>query len=136
MKSTLISILTSLAILLVISSCATVPKEPLGPGEMRLLSLQLPDNGILKMYVEYYLTIKYQYEAQGKPEIRRVCFTWSGDGPYCMVATRFQYSSEYGIEVPIVARPDVSRLECYVEYVREGKVRRTNTVLAYVTGAN
>ncbi|HVP80143.1 MAG TPA: hypothetical protein VMV04_19860 [Thermodesulfobacteriota bacterium] len=134
MKRVLTSILASAAILLAVSSCSTVPKGPLEPGEMRLLGLDVPDNGTLKLNVDYYITIKY--EADSKPEIRRICFTWSGDGPYCLRPTKLKYSSETGIEVPIKARPDVSRLECYVEYVREGKVRRTNTVTSYVTGVN
>jgi len=67
MKGILVSILTSLAILLAISSCSTVPKGPLEPGEMRLLSLDIPDNGTFKLNVDYYITIKY--EAETKPEI-------------------------------------------------------------------
>ena len=80
MKRVLISILTSAAILLAISSCSTVPKGPLEPGEMRLLGLDVPDNSVLKLGIDYFVTIKY--EADDKPEIRRICFTWSGDGPY------------------------------------------------------
>jgi hypothetical protein len=132
MKGVLTAILMSVAILLAISSCATVPKEPLGPGELRLLSLYVPENGNLKTGIAYRISINF--EADGKPEIRRACFTWSGDGPYCVRVKDVKYGSDAYIELPFYARPDTNRLDCYVEYVRDGKIRRTNTVLSYVTG--
>jgi hypothetical protein len=132
MKGVLTAILMSVAILLAISSCATVPKEPLGPGELRLLSLDVPENGNLKTGIAYRISINF--EADGKPEIRRVCFTWSGDGPYCVPVKDVKYGSDATIELPLYAHTDTNRLECYVEYVREGRVRRTNIVVSFVTG--
>jgi len=132
MKGVLTAILMSVVVLLAISSCATVPKEPLGPGELRLLGMDVPENGNLKVGILYRVTITF--EADGKPEIRRVCFTWSGDAPRCVRVTNVAYGSDASIEVPLSALPDTNRLECYVEYVRDGKVRRTNTVFSYVTG--
>jgi len=132
MKKVLTSILMSVAILLAISSCATVPEGPLGPGEIRLLSLDVPDNGNLKSSVAYQLTIKFK--ADGHPEVRRACFTWSDDGLRCIPVKNVKYGSDAQLEVPFYAPPGHHFLECYVEYVRDGKVRRTNTVSSYVTG--
>jgi len=131
-KGVLTAILMSVAILLAISSCATVTKEPLGPGELRLLSLDVPDNGNLKSGLAHWISINF--EANDKLEIRRACFTYSGDGPSCVAVKNVKYGSDAYIEVPLYVRPNTNKLECYVEYVRDGKIRRTNTVLSYVTG--
>jgi len=132
MKRVLTSILTSAAVLLAISSCATVPQGPLEPGEMRLLSLDVPDKGNLKMSIQYLLTIKFK--ADGHPEVRRVCFTWSGDGPHCTRPKSVQFGSDAYLEVLFSPPEDRHLLECYVEYVRDGKVRRTNTVSSFIFG--
>jgi hypothetical protein len=132
MKGVLTLILITVAILLAISSCATVSKEPLEPGELRLLSMDVPDNGNLKINIEYRVSVKFK--ADGKPEIRRACFSWSGDGPSCVRVKDVKYGSDAYVEVPIYAHPDQNRLECYVEYVRGGKIRRTNTVISLVNG--
>jgi hypothetical protein len=132
MKRVLTSILTSVAILLAISSCATAPKGPLEPGEMRLLSLEVPDNGNLKLSITYPLTIKFK--ADGRPEVHRACFTWSGEGPRCIRVKKVEYGSDASLEVLFSAPEDRHLIECYVEYVRDGKVRRTNTVSSYITG--
>jgi hypothetical protein len=132
MKRVLTSILTGVAILLVISSCSTAPKGPLEPGEMRLLSLDVPDNGNLKVSIVYQLTIKFK--ADGHPEVRRACFTWSGDGPNCLRIKEVKYGSDASLDVLFSAPVDYHLLECYVEYVRDGKVRQTNTVGSYING--
>jgi len=134
MKGPLISILMSAAILLAISSCATVSKEPLEPGELRLLSMDVPENGNLKTNIEYRVSVKFK--ADGNPEIRRACFSWSGDGPYCVrvKVKDVKYGSDAYVQVPINARFGSKSLDCYLEYVREGKVRRTDTVTSFVVG--
>ena len=43
MKLILKAVLMNIAVLLVISSCATVPTKPLAPGELRLLSMHVPE---------------------------------------------------------------------------------------------
>ena len=132
MKRVLTSILTGVAIMLAISSCSTAPKGPLEPGEMRLLRLDVPENGNLKLNIVYPLTIKFK--ADGHPEVRRVCFTWSGDGPRCTRVKDVKYGSDASLDVLFSAPPDHHLVECYVEYVRDGKVRRTNTVGSYING--
>jgi len=132
MKRVLTSILTSVAILLAISSCSTVPKGPLEPGEMRLLRLDVPENGNLKVNIAYQVTIKFK--ADGRPEVRRACFTWSGEGPRCTRVKDANYGSDASLDVLFYAPLGHYLLECYVEYVRDGKVRRTNTVGSYING--
>jgi len=132
MKRVLTFILMSVAVWLAISSCATVPKGPLEPGELRLLKLDVPDNGNLKTGVGYQLTIRF--EADGRPEVRRICFTWDGEGARCIPIKVEKYGSDASLDVPIYAPPDRHLLECYIEYVRDGKVRRTNTVGSFING--
>jgi hypothetical protein len=132
MKRVLTSFLTGFVLLVAIFSCATVPKGPLGPGEMRLLSLDVPDNGNLKTGIAYQLTIRF--EADGRPETRRICFTWDGEGLRCIPIKAAKYGSDASFDVPHYSAPGHHLLECYVEYVRDGKVRKTNVVGSYVNG--
>ena len=135
MKSILKAVLIGVAFLLVNSSCATAPKGPLGEGELRLVSIEVPENGNLKVGLQYWVTINF--EAEGRPEIKRICFYWSGDGPYCVNVNPngVKYTLPNGyFQVPLLARPNSNRLECYVDYIREGKGQRTNSVSSYVTG--
>ena len=46
MRSILITVLLSGVVLLIASSCATVPKEPLASGEVRLSSIDVLGSGI------------------------------------------------------------------------------------------
>ena len=113
------------------------PKGPLGEGELRLLSIQVPDNGTLIVSMQYWVTI--HSEADGTPEIKRACFTWSGDGPYCAnvnVKSVTHTLSHANFQVPIKTPYGSNRLECYVEYIRDGKRVRTNSVDSFVTGVN
>ncbi len=64
-------------------SCATVPSGPLAPGEVRLIGMDIPhEEGIIRN-LPFVVTI--HFEVDGKPEIRRACFYWSGDGPYLII---------------------------------------------------
>ena len=132
MRGILTFILAGVAILLVISSCSTVPKGPLGPGELRLLRLEVPENGNLQTTVPYMVGIKF--EADGHPEIRRVCFSWSGDNLRCVRVKNVRYGSDAGLEISVYAPEGQNELECYIEYVRDGKVIRTNSLTSFVNG--
>lgn len=123
---------------LVLCSCATVP-APLGPlasEEVRLLRLESPTSEILAN-IQYVYTI--QFEADDRPRITRVCFYWSGDGPYCVRPKKVEYGSPGIIEVELRATPPGTssygtyELEAFVEYVREGKSTRTNSVAAHIS---
>ena len=135
MKSVLIAVLMGGVVLSVVSSCATVPTGPLGEGELRLSSIQVPENGSLKVGLKYWVTVNF--EAAGSPEIKRACFTWSNDGPYCVDVNARDvkhFLSHANFQVPVVAPLGHSRLECYAEYIRGGRRQRTNSVSSLVTG--
>lgn len=133
MKSILVSVLMGAAVLLGISSCATVPTEPLGEGELRLLKMEVPENGNLRLGSSYKFNISF--EADGKPEIiRAVCF-FSGNGPYFYKVENVEYGSQANFNVYLHAFDAGSqRLECYTDYVRDGKRRRSNSVFSFISG--
>jgi hypothetical protein len=55
------------AVLLGISSCATVPAKPLSTGELRLLSMSVPEKENIKVHFPFVVNINF--EADGNPEI-------------------------------------------------------------------
>ncbi len=117
----------SLIVLLLVSSCATVPTEPLASGELRLLSMHVPMKGDIK--VNFPFVVNINFEADGKPEIRTACFSFSGDGPYCLKVTDVSYGFPGTIKVQVRAKNSGSHaLESYVFYVRDGKTQPTNVV--------
>jgi len=79
----LMAVLTGGVIFSLVSSCATVPTEPLTPGELRLLRLDVPGSQNIMNHTEYQ--VKIDFDADGKPEIKRICFYYSGNGPYCIL---------------------------------------------------
>jgi len=121
-------ILMSVVILLAISSCTMV-----GKGGLRLLSMEVRDSERLRTNVQFWVRINF--EADGNPEIRRACFYWSGDGPYCVNVKDVEYGSIAYFQVPLYARFGPDSLQCYVEYVRDGEIQRSNAVASFVTGA-
>jgi hypothetical protein len=127
------SLVLSLCLLPIVASCSTVPRKPLAPGDMRLLSVDVPQSGSLSANVEYFVTI--DFEANGNPEIRRAC-CYAGGRRECFnirpddVTYVFHPSFRVPIHVPLGS----SRLVCYVEYVTDGETRRTNTVGSYIVG--
>jgi len=54
------------AVLLGISSCATVPAKPLSTGELRL-SISVPEKENIKVHFPFVVNINF--EADGNPEI-------------------------------------------------------------------
>ena len=93
-RSVLTVVLISVAVLLVISSCATITEGPEGATfslgkkeldrerEFRLLSIDIPLIGNPSADIEYWATINF--EADPKPKIQRACFNFSGDGQSCV----------------------------------------------------
>ena len=113
--------------LLLASSCSTVPTEPLASGELRLLSMHVPQREDIRLNFPFVVNINF--EADGKPEIRTACFSFSGDGPYCFKVTDVNYGSPGTIKVQVRAKNSGSHaLESYVYYVRDGKAQPTNVV--------
>jgi hypothetical protein len=74
-RSIWIYFLTCAVFLILISSCATVPTEPLAPGELRLLSLEVEGAGSVRG--DTLIQVKVTFEAEGRPELRKACFYWS-----------------------------------------------------------
>jgi hypothetical protein len=88
MKSILISVLIGGVVLSVVSSCATVPKEPLASGEVRLLNIGVPGAGI---EAETSFAVNIFFEAVGNPQIKRACFFESGEEPYWFDVSDISY---------------------------------------------
>jgi hypothetical protein len=119
--------LTGVIVLLLVSSCATVPTEPLASGELRLLSINVPMKEDIK--VNFPFVVNINFEANGKPEIRTACFSFSGDGPYCVKVTDVSYGPPGTIKVLVRPKNSGSHsLESYVYYVRDGRTQPTNVV--------
>jgi len=133
MKPVLVGVFVGVALLLGIFSCATVPSEPLGEGELKLLKIKVPENGNLRVGLLY--TVDISFEADGKPEISRVLCFCSGEGPYYYKVKGVTYGSPGGFSIDFSV-PDIGsqRVECYADYVRDGKRRRTNSVFSRVLG--
>jgi len=132
MKNILPIVLMSIAALLITFSCATVPKEPLSAGELRLLSLDAPQGGILIANVENWITINFV--AAVNPVISRVCFQFLGDDLECVdVRQKYMtYGSRANFRVPLLIPRGEGILACYAEYIRNGETQRTNTVSSFV----
>lgn len=133
MKLILITVLTGAAFLLGISSCATVPTEPLREGELRLLKMVVPENGNLLVGASY--RFNFRFEADGKPEIiRAVCF-FSGNGPHYFKVEGVEYGSQANFNVYLHAYDIGSQtLECYANYVSDGKRKQSNSVSSFISG--
>jgi len=127
MRSIWICVLVGGIFMLLNSSCATVPTEPLASSELRLLSMQVPMKEDIK--VNFPFVVNINFEADGKPEIRTACFSFSGDGPYCVKVTDVNYGSPGTIKVQVRAKNSGSHsLESYTYYIKDGKVQPSNVV--------
>jgi hypothetical protein len=130
MRSIWIAVLIGGVIILSISSCATVPTELLASGELRLLSIHAEKGDIR---VNFPFVVNINFEADGKPEIRTACFSFSGDGPYCYKVTDVTYGSPGAINVQVRAKNSGSHaLESYIYYIKDGKVQPTNVVSSQI----
>jgi len=131
MDSRLIAALVGTFFLLLVSSCATMPTEPLASGELRLLRIYVPQSQEIRLNFRFVVNI--DFEANGKPEIRTACFYFSDDGPYCFKVTDVNYGSPGTIKVEIQAKASGSlSLESYVFYVQDAKVKPTNLVSSHI----
>ena len=130
MRSVLVTVLLG-GVALLVFSCATVPSGPLAPGEVRLTGINVPhEEGIIR---NLPFVVNINFEADGKPEIRRACFYWSGDGPNCFKVINVDYSSPGTIRVEPRAKESGSYvLEVYVLYVRDGKTQPSKVIRSRV----
>jgi len=129
----LLSVLMCIAVLLVISSCATTP---LGEGELRLLRIQVPENGNLRVSSSYRFIINF--ESDGSAEIIRAVCICPGSSPRIYRPEDVRYGSKAGNFSLWLFACDygTQRLECYVDYVSSGKRQRSNSVYGLTYGIN
>ena len=117
-------------VLFMICSCASVPVEPPAPGELRLLSMSLPEP--IRANIHHPVTVKF--EAGGDPEIKRACFYLSGDGPYCFKVTDVHYGPPGSFTVMFRStRRGSYQIECYAEYIRDGRTWPTKLISSQIT---
>jgi hypothetical protein len=130
MRSILITVLLSGVVLLGASSCATVPREPLASGEVRLLSIDVLGSGI---EANSSFAVNIFFEAAGDPRIRRACFYESGEEPSCFDVSYVTLGTRRAFQVQL---PGVNtgshRVECYAEYIRDGETRKTNVIATQI----
>ena len=144
MKLLLKAVLMNSAVLLVISSWATITEgqegyfnwktgqEPPDIVELRLLSMDIPQSWNLSTNTEYWATIKF--DTARNPKIQRACFNFSGGSESCVDVQEkdVKYSLPFYFRVPIHIPVGTKRIDCYAEYIRDGKTQRTNTITYYV----
>jgi len=129
MKFISIAVLMTGAVLLGSSSCATVPK-PLTPGELRLLSIVVPEKENIRLHLPFIVNMSF--EADGEPEIKSACFYFADDGPHCFKVTDVNYGLRGTIKLQIhTSNPGARLLKGYVLYIRDGKIQPTNMVSTY-----
>lgn len=131
MRSILAAFLMAGTFLVLLSSCATVSTEPLGPDELRLLDIHVPGSGRFKVGAMYTVTVRY--ESGGQPKVQRACFILGSSEPRCARATDTDLGLAGSFQMDIGGN-DVGpqRLQIYVDYLREGRLRRSNVVTTLV----
>src|SRR5512139_298079 len=88
----ILSVLMGAAFLLVISSCGTT--EPLREGELRLLKMQVPENGNLLLGHDY--KINFTFESDGSAEITRAVCICADSGPRVYKVEDVRYGTQRG----------------------------------------
>ena len=134
MRPILLTILLSGIVLLGVSSCATVSKTPLATGELRLLSMDVVGAGV---EAGSSFAVNVFFEASGSPRIKRACIYESGEEPSCFEPSDISYAilgtkRDFRVYLPGIGLGS-HRVECYVEYVRDGETRKTNVVFTQIT---
>lgn len=128
----ILTVFMGVAVVLVISSCATT--KPLGEGELRLLKMQVPENGNLILSHAYRFNISF--ESDGSAEIIRAVCICADTGLRAYKVENVNYGSRRGnFSLYLYAcTTESQRLECFVDYVSDGKRRRSNSVFGLIYG--
>lgn len=132
MRSVRIGMLLSGIVLSIASSCATVPKEPLAPGEIRLLSMEALGSGIKEGAA---FPVNVFFEGEGQVEIQKACFyeSESKERQYCSDVSYVTWGRKRAFQVYLPSTKAGSyRVECYAEYVRNGEKRKTNVITTQI----
>ncbi|MGA2517918.1 MAG: hypothetical protein ABSG44_15375 [Thermodesulfobacteriota bacterium] len=146
MKLLLKAALMNIALLLVISSWATITEGTEGyfkgdfqmggdvqhTPNLKLISMDIPQSWDLSTNMEYWATIKF--DADRDQKIQRACFNFSGGSRSCVDVQEKDVS--YGLHphfrVSIRIPAGSKRIECYAEYIQNGETQRTNTITYYL----
>jgi len=122
----LIGVLEGVVMLLMVSSCATVPTEPPAPGEVRLLRVKFTEVMAIRQALRYVVEITF--ESDGQVDVSRACFFWDDHGPYCYNIMDISYGK--GTIRAEVGTPAFGHyvLKSYVHYIKDGRPLRSNVV--------
>jgi len=134
MRSMLIGVLGGVVMLLMVSSCATVPTEPPAPGEVRLLGVQFAEFGAVKKGLRYVVEIKF--ESDGQVDVTRVCFYWDDYGPSCYNIMDISYGTRTIRALVDTPSPGHYVLKSYVQSIKDGRALRSNMVQTSVEITN
>jgi len=130
MKS-LSAVLMGGVITLLVFSCATVPKEPLASGELRLLSMDVVGSGV---DANVSFPINVFFEVAGHPEIKRACFYESGEEASCFDVSLATFGTKRYFQVYLPGmNVGPHAVECYAEYMRDGEIRKTNVITTRIS---
>ncbi len=134
MRSILTLMLVGGIVLSIGSSCATVQREPLAPGEVRLLSMEVVGSGIKGGSA---FSVDVFFEGGGRVEIRKACFYESKERQFCSDVALATLGTKRTFHVFLPGMPTGSyRVECYAEYIQNGQTRRTNVVATQISIGN
>ncbi len=134
MKSIWIGSLVGVVILLMVSSCATVPTEPPAPGEVRLLGVKFVEFTAIRKSLQYVVDIKF--ESDGQVEVTRACFYWDDHGPSCFRIMDIEYGTRTIKTHVATPAPGTYILKSYVYYNKDGRILRSNMVQTSVEVIN
>ena len=130
MRSVLVGVVLSGIVLSMSSSCATVPKEPIAPGEIRLLSIEALGAGIKEGSA---FAVNVFFEGADNVEIRKACFYESKERQYCSPVSYLTLGTKRAFKVYLPSTKAGSyRVECYAEYVQNGEIRTTNVIATQI----
>lgn len=130
----LCAVLMGGVITLFVFSCATVPKEPLASGELRLLSMDVVGSGV---EANVSFAVNVFFEAAGHPEIKRACFYESEEEPFCLDESNRSYAALGTKRFFQVYLPGIGvgphSVQCYAEYIRDRELRKTNVITTHIS---
>jgi hypothetical protein len=108
-----------------------MPKEPLAPGEIRLLSMEALGSGIKEGAA---FPVNVFFEGEGRVEIKRACFYESKERQYCSEVSYVTLGTKRAFQVYLPSTKAGSyRVECHAEYVRNGEIRKTNVIATQIS---
>ena len=113
------------------SSCATLPREPLAPGEIRLLSMEVLGTGIKQGAA---FPVNVFFEGEGRVEIRKACFYESEERQFCSGGSYVTWGTKKAFQVYLPSTKSGSYIvKCYAEYVRNGEIRKSNVIVTQIS---